>query len=107
MKCYLSPIKALAHAKAKLVNPTIEIGGQTITFPTTLESGSYLEFRSMTDCNAYDAKGELIGDIKPQGQIPQLEAGANTVTFGGHTTKGVNARANVTIISQDDKFLGR
>lgn len=81
-------------------------GGQTITFPSPLESGSCLEFRSLTDRKAYDAKGELIGDIKPQGQVPQLEAGDSMVTFVGNTTKGLKARANVTIISQDDKFLG-
>ncbi|MCC6821388.1 MAG: hypothetical protein IT579_11710, partial [Verrucomicrobia subdivision 3 bacterium] len=79
VNCYLSPIKSLPHVKAKLVNPAIEIGGQTITFPTTLASGSYLEFRSMTDCKAYDAKGELIGDIKPQGEIPKLKVGTNAV----------------------------
>ncbi|MCC6820876.1 MAG: hypothetical protein IT579_09120 [Verrucomicrobia subdivision 3 bacterium] len=60
----------------------------------------------MTDCKAYDAKGELIGDIKPQGEIPKLKVGTNAVTFGCSTTKGVSARANVTIISQDEKCIG-
>jgi hypothetical protein len=106
VKCYLSPIKALPHVKAKLVNPAIAIGGQTITFPTMLESGSYLEFRSQTDCKVYDAKGELIGEIKPQGNIPQLEAGSNVVQFSCNVPPGVNARANVTIISQDEKCVG-
>ena len=47
VKCYLSPVKALPHVKAKLVNPSIKIGDHTITFPTRLPSGSYLEFRSL------------------------------------------------------------
>jgi len=106
VKCYLSPIKALPHIKAKLVNPSIEIGGQTITLPTTLESGSYLEFRSQTDCKVYDAKGELIGEIKPQGNVPQLEPGNNAVRFSYDVSPGASARANVTIISQDDTLVG-
>jgi len=106
VKCYLSPIKALPHVKASLVNPAIEIGGQTITFPTTLESGSYLEFRARNDCKVYDAKGALIGEVKPEGDIPQLAPGSNTVQFSCRVAQGVSARANVTLISQDDKCIG-
>ena len=58
VRCYLSPIKALPHVKAQLTNPSIAIGGQTISFPTTLESGCYLEYRSGKDCKVYDAKGD-------------------------------------------------
>ena len=55
----------------------------------------------------YDAKGELIGDIKPQGDVPQLEAGNNVVQFSCNVPEGVSARANVTIISQDDTICRR
>jgi hypothetical protein len=106
VKCYLSPVKTLRHVRAKLVNPSIKIGDHTITFPTSLPSGSYLEFRSLTECKGYDAKGELMGDIKPQGDVPQLEAGDNIVQFSCDVAEGVSARANVTIISQDDQFVG-
>lgn len=102
VKCHLSPIKALPHVKTKLTNPAIRIGNHTITFPTTLESGSYLEFRSLTDCKVYDDKGGLMAEIKPQGDVPTLEAGNNVVEFSCTAASGVSARANVTIISQDD-----
>ena len=92
--------------RVELVNPSIKIGGHTITFPTSLPSGSYLEFRSLTECKVYDAKGELMGDIKPQGDVPQLEAGNNVVQFACKVAEGVSARANVTIISQDDQYVG-
>ena len=106
VECYLSPVKALRHVRVELVNPSIKIGGHTITFPTSLPSGSYLEFRSLTECKVYDAKGELMGDIKPQGDVPQLEAGNNVVQFACKVAEGVSARANVTIISQDDQYVG-
>ena len=86
-----SPIKALPNIKAKLVNPSVEIGGQTITFSTTLESGSYLEFRYRNDCKVYDAKGALISELKHFGQIPELEAGANAVKFGCCIAKGFSS----------------
>lgn len=105
VKCFLSPVKALPHLKTKLVNPAIKIGDRTITFPTALPSGGYVEFRSLTDCKAYDAKGELIAEIKPQGEVPQLESGNNRVQFSCEVPPGVSARANVTIISQDEKFI--
>lgn len=106
VKCHLSPVKALPHLKARLANPSIKIGDRSITFPTTLESGSYLEFRSVDDCKVYDDKGELVGEIKPQGEIPQLQAGSNRVQFSCNVSPGVSARANVTIISQDDNIIG-
>jgi hypothetical protein len=105
--CYLSPIKVLPHAKTKLVNPAIEMGGKTITFPTRLESGSHLEFRSMNDCKIYDARGALVGEVKPEGKIPKLETGNNEVKFSCNVATGVSARANVTIISQGDKVIGK
>jgi hypothetical protein len=107
VKCYLGPVKALPHVKAKLVNPSIKIGGDAITFPTTLESGTYLEFRSRNDCKVYDAKGALVSEIIPQGNIPQLEAGNDVVQFTCNVPQEGSARANVTIISQDDKFVGQ
>ena len=51
-------------------------------------------------------KGELIGEIKPQGNIPQLQAGNNQVQFSCDVSPGVSTRANVTIISQDENFIG-
>ncbi|MFO1514174.1 MAG: hypothetical protein U1F83_14880 [Verrucomicrobiota bacterium] len=106
VKCYLSPVKALPHIRAKLANPSIKIGDHTITFPTTLESGCYLEFRSLTDCRVYDAKGEMVGELMPQGSIPLLEKGSNFVEFACGVPQGVSARANVTIISEDEKLIG-
>ena len=107
VKCYLSPIKALPHVTTKLTKPSITIGGKTIVFPIELESGCYIDFRSMMDCRAYGPKGELVGEIKPQGEVPVLRAGENQVEFDCGIDSPVSARANVTVISRDDKALGR
>jgi len=105
VKCYLSPIKALPHVKAKLVNPSVTIGDATIIFPTKIESGCYLEFHSINDCKLYGPKGELISDVKPQGDVPIMKSGENQVKFNCSVESGIGARANVTMITQGDTAL--
>jgi hypothetical protein len=103
--CYISPIKALPLVNAKLVNPRVTIGGRSITFPVTMETGTYLEFRSISDCKLYDPQGKLIQEVKPEGEAPTLVAGANKVGFECEApAQGPNPRAYVTIISQGEPF---
>jgi hypothetical protein len=100
--CYLSPVKALPMVPVTLRNPSITIGDKTIVFPVSMESGSYLEFYSPTECRLYGPKGEIIAEIKPKGEIPLLENGKNTVTFTCDKTGSLSARAYVTVLSYGD-----
>ena len=100
--CCLGPIKALPLVKAKLTNPKVTIAGKTITFPTEIESGCYLEFYSMSDCRLYGPKGELLSEVTPEGDAPQLEAGDNQVEFECDVPSQVSARAYVTVISRGE-----
>ena len=102
---YLSPIKALPLVTCKLTNPAVTIAGKTITLPVTIESGQYVEFRSMTDCKLYGQKGELIADIIPQGEAPVLLAGDNAVEFNCMAPEKVSARAYVTVIGRGEGIL--
>ena len=104
--CYLSPIKALRTKQATLRNPTVEIGGRRIVFPAALESGSYLEYESDSDCRLYDERGKLIGQIHPQGKRPVLAADENRVTWTCQARPGCRGRANVTVISHGGLFGG-
>ncbi|HUW62691.1 MAG TPA: hypothetical protein VMZ06_16915 [Candidatus Bathyarchaeia archaeon] len=99
---YVSPIKAIPLVSTKLINPSIMIAGKTVTFPVEIESGQYLEFRSMTDCKLYGQKGELISQITPQGEAPMLTAGENAVEFNCTTPEHVSARAYVTLIGKGE-----
>jgi len=102
--CYLSPIEALPVTSVKLKNPAVTVGGKTIIFPTEIETGCYLEFRSMTDCKLYGPDGRLVSEVQPRGEIPQLAPGANQIAFNCETAAGAspNPRACVTIISQGE-----
>lgn len=107
IRCHLSPIKALPHVITKLINPSVTIGGKTLTFPVQLQSGEYLEFRSLEDCKIYGRKGEVVRAVQPQGEVPLLKAGENEVRFDCGLNRPVNLRANVTVISRDQQVFGK
>ncbi len=106
IKCHVSPIKVLPHVITKLLNPSFSIGGKKLTFPIELQSGQYLEFRSSDDCKVYGRKGEIVRTVQPQGEVPLLKAGDNEVRFETGINRPVNVRANVTVISQDQRTFG-
>jgi len=100
--CYLSPIKALPLVSAKLVNPSVSIGGQTVTFPVEIPSGHFLELRAASDCKLYGPKGELVREVSPQGAIPTLQPGENEVRLQAQTLPGLSPRAHVTVSAQGE-----
>jgi len=104
--CYISPVRALPTVKAKFHNPRVSCGGRTITFPVDMESGRYLELRSASDCKLYGPTGELICKVEPQGDIPFLELGENSVKFSCEPPAGLNPRANVSVITAGDVIRG-
>lgn len=106
VKCYISPVKALPLVKGKVRNPGVKVGGKTIIFPVEMESGSWLEFNSMTDCKLYGSKGELISEVKPEGEQPVLATGENRMEFTCDSLAlGIAPRVRVTTISSGEPLL--
>jgi len=103
--CYLGPIKALHTVKAKLTNPSIEIGGRRLVFPVTLESGSYLEFHSAGACRVYDERGRRLQDVKLTTSPPAVAAGANEVRFACEAPAGTRPRAKVTFTTSGEPIV--
>ena len=91
----------------KLSNPTVTIGGQRVVFPITLESGQYVEYEGPGNCCVRNERGEILGRIAPQGEIRALAAGDNAIGFACEGPAEVQARANVTLISQGQPLAGR
>lgn len=98
VKTYISPVKALPLVSAKLKSPSV---GGAITFPVELESGSYIEFNSMSDCKLYNKAGALVSDIKPTGKVLTAQPGENAISFKADT-EGTTPRAYVTVITQGE-----
>jgi len=101
----ISPIQSLPTRRAELVNPSLELGGTKVTFPITVQSGQYIELESLDDCVLYDERGELLSRFQPRcDRLPALAEGKNTVQFDCTPPQGLNARAEVTVISLGQPF---
>lgn len=98
----LGPVKALPLVINTITNPTITIRGEKITFPVSLKSGMYLEFKSASDCKLFGSKGEFIRDVPVQGKIPMLDSGSNNVSFTCDRGWSVRQRVQVTIIGEGE-----
>jgi hypothetical protein len=98
--CHLSAVKALPLSKSVLRRPSVTLAGKTVLYPTDLESGSYLEAISPTDCKVYGPNGQLLREVQPEGDFPVLEAGGNQLSFSCESTTHLHPRAKVTVISE-------
>jgi hypothetical protein len=96
-KCYVSPVRATPLVKAKIRNPKLTIGNSTLLLPVEMESGSYLEFNSSTDCKVFGPDGGFLQDVKVTGEVPTLIAGINQLRFACEETPGLTPRVRVTV----------
>ena len=101
----IGPVKALPIVSSTIVNPSIRIGNEKIVFPVSMESGMYLEFKSITDCKLYGSKGEFLEEVQVQGKIPILQSGENQVSFTAEPNIGVKPRVQITIIAEGKPLL--
>jgi len=101
VKCYLSPVRAIPLVKAKIKNPRITVGARTLVLPIEMESGSYLEFHSLTDCKVFGPDGKLLQEVALSSEVPEVAAGPNSMQFACDAVEGVNPRVKVTLITTD------
>ena len=100
VKTVIGPVKAIPMIAGTIENPSVTIAGEKIVFPVKMESGMYLEFRSLSDCKLYGSKGELLEEVKPQGAVPELKKGNNAILFSGEGSEKYKTRLQVTVISE-------
>lgn len=100
VKCIVGAVKALPIVPVRIKNPSVMIKNEKIVFPVEMESGMYLEFLSASNCKLYGPKGEFLKDVTPIGKAPDLVNGENEVSFTCEGPKGINARAQITIIGE-------
>jgi hypothetical protein len=100
VKTFIGPVKAIPMITGYIENPSVTIAGEKIVFPVKMESGMYLEFKSLSDCKLYGSKGEFIGDVKPQGTVPELRKGNNEIIFSGEGSEKCNTRLQITVMNE-------
>ncbi|HOS94691.1 MAG TPA: hypothetical protein PLQ54_15330, partial [Armatimonadota bacterium] len=101
VECAVAPVRALPLRTVSLQSPAVTIGGHTIGFPVTIETGSYLESLPGGPARVYDPQGRLVAEVAPEGALPALGAGDNAVGFSCGRGK-VAPRARVTVISRGE-----
>jgi hypothetical protein len=99
VKCYLSPVCATPLVKAKIRNPRVTVGGRTLLIPVEMESGSYLEFKSPSDCKVFGPDGSLLQEVTVTGDVPTLEAGASQLRFSCEGAPEVSPRVRITTMT--------
>ncbi|HOZ47882.1 MAG TPA: hypothetical protein PLO37_21505 [Candidatus Hydrogenedentes bacterium] len=100
--CCIGPVKALPLAPVTIANPRITIGDKTVTFPTSLETGAYIEFRTAGECVVYGKQGETIGQAVPQGDAPILAPGSNTLRFECDSAGPNTPRVRIAVFALGD-----
>lgn len=93
----MKPIVALPHRKQALVNPTVTLNGQSVTFRTVLKSGTYLECSAEGECKVYDLKGHVVDTPAVDGEIPAVQPGGNELTISSDEASPYMKRAAVTL----------
>jgi hypothetical protein len=88
--------------KVKLMNPSIGVGGRTLTFPAELESGSYLEWDGAGEFTVYGPDGTPVETATPEGSPLLLEQGDNVVRFACDRVSGPQPRAYVSLSMTGD-----
>ncbi len=105
VKVNLGPIKAMPLRASKLVNPSVTVGERTVRFPVELDSGCYLEYLSQADCKVYDARGECIGNVTPNGDAPVVAQGENVFMIASDAQATEPARARVTVMTYGEPLV--
>jgi hypothetical protein len=93
----MKPIVVLPHREQVLVNPTVTINGQSVTFMTELKSGTYLECSAEGECAVFDVKGGVIDTPAITGEIPVVQPGDNELMISSRGASPYVKRATVTL----------
>ncbi len=104
VECLLSPIKALPLLEQKIVNPTITVNGQNITFPVKMLPGQYLQCNDQEDCRLFDKNGDFLTNVTPSNPLPVLQTGNNDILFNCDPAPA-RTRAWINIFSKNPELL--
>ncbi len=90
-------VKALPIREEELVDPTLEINGQTIAFEGKIKNGHYMEYVPDGQAVVYDPLGNTISEMQPSVKSVEIPNGKSTVRFFGKPNSGESTSARITI----------
>nr|MBQ4318003.1 hypothetical protein [Clostridia bacterium] len=94
----LRPIKALPEKELTLVNPSVTINGQKITFLTELKSRTFIDYYPETGKAAVrNFRGEVIAEPEVVGEAPVMVPGTNIVEVNDSSDCPYMKRTAITL----------
>jgi len=98
-------VRALSLTDTYLVDPTLEMDGQKITFRGKIKNGHFMEYMPGDRAVVYDAVGNKISEIQPETPLFELPAGNTALRFSGVTESGHTPSVCITLRTNDDEVL--
>lgn len=98
----LGPVHGVPLLQVPVENVRLSVNGQTVLFPVTIKSGSWIEGNGVEDCMVYGPNGETLGKAVPQGEWPKLRNGVNQLRLTCQSGEGAAARVRVRVVALGD-----
>ncbi len=97
----LKPIKAVGYEERTLVNPTLIINGERITFNATLNSTDTLECDYDGNVRVIDKRFNVLSTFKLDKELPVLKSGENIATFESDSEMQTRVRLTVGLLGEN------
>lgn len=94
--CLIGRIEALQEQDVPVVSPALEVAGQQMLFPVSLQPDEYLELDWNGRCRHFEPNGGVIEEVSPQGSL-RLVPGENRLRFTCAGGEAQSPRAEVTL----------
>ena len=98
-------ICALPLTETYLVDPTLQMDDQKITFRGKIKNGHFMEFTPGGRAVVFDAVGNEISEMQPDAPSFVLSKGDNALRFSDAAKSGHPAGVRITLRTNDDKPL--
>lgn len=95
----LGAVRALSVVTNRLIQPTLVVNGQAVSFPVEMASGQRLEV-SGSDGIVFDQVGKKLETFQLAAPVPVLNPGVNDVVFETQATHP-RPRARVSLVTRD------
>ncbi|HXB68787.1 MAG TPA: hypothetical protein VNY05_11110, partial [Candidatus Acidoferrales bacterium] len=81
VQAQFSRVEALQEAPLQVENARLTVNGESVTFPSRLENGWYLEYAADGTARVFDSNGFAQKTVPPVGTAPTLRKGLNQIGF--------------------------
>lgn len=98
-------LRALPLEESYLIDPTLEVAGQKITFRGKIKTGHFMEYTPGGRAVVYDAVGNELSEMQPDMPSLILSKGDNDLLFSGVNEQGKPAAVRVTLRTNENQPL--